>query len=96
MKNLFYTAALAVGLTLSSCMVMDQNVTPTSNEVPSGQVKVAKAGTTYILGFIPIGAVSFDTAVKGAGIKKITAVENKTTYILGFIAWKYESIIYGE
>ena len=96
MKNLFYTTALAVGLTLSSCMVMNQSVVPTSNEVPSGVVKTAKAGTTYILGFIPIGGVSFDDAVKGAGIKKVTAVENKTTYIFSFIAWKYESIIYGE
>ncbi|MCY4418489.1 MAG: hypothetical protein OXB93_01420 [Cytophagales bacterium] len=98
MKILKISRLLVLGLGLSlfaSCLVVKQDLAPTANPI-TGELKKATAGATYVLGFIPIGAVDFHEAVKNAGIKKVISVENKTTYILGSIAWKYEQIIYGE
>lgn len=66
----------------------------TSNTI-GDNAKVGRSSYISVLGLVAIGDGSINAAVKNAGIKKISHVDEKKTSYLG-VYTKTETIVYGE
>lgn len=56
---------------------------------------MGEACASSILGWIATGDASLDTAKKNGGVAQVTAVDHRSTGILGLYA-KYCTIVYGK
>lgn len=102
-KVLLVLAVASIGLMASSCAMLgggaiyDGHTAPhsvTANSL-SKNAKVGTSSYTTILGAVCIGDGGINAAAKGAGITKISHVDQKTLNVLGIFS-KVETVVYGE
>lgn len=97
MKKVFFFLGIAfISLFASSC-TSTAPLAVTSNPLTK-DMKVGRAKhSTVLSGLINAGDGGINAAAKNGGITKISAVDVKTTNILGgVICTSYETIVYGE
>lgn len=96
MKKVFFFLGIAfISLFASSC-TSTAPLAVTSNPLTK-DMKVGRAKHSTVLGLINSGDGGINAAAKNGGITKISAVDVKTTNILGgVICTSSETIVYGE